>query len=112
MVSRLLIPKSSAKHLATRVFSQKGFDISIFGHHRCPFSENFLTLVQIRIEKITKLFYVIMCEKEEHNGLMFLRRKKLGFLGRNILTCDTPSIRNLHILVLFDKTKNMQSSKK
>jgi len=68
--------------------------------------------VQIRIEKITKLFYVIICEKEEHNGHMFLRRKKLGFFVRNILTCDTPSIRNLHILVLFDKTKNMQSSKK
>ena len=84
MVSRLLIPKSSAKHLATRVFSQKGFDISIFGHHRCPFSGNFSSLVQIRIEKITKLFYVIMCEKEEHNGLMFLRRKKSEFLGRNI----------------------------
>ena len=51
MVSQLLVQKSSAKHLAPRRFSQKGFDISIFGHHRCPFSGIFLTLVQIRIEK-------------------------------------------------------------
>ena len=82
MVSRLLIQKSSAKHLATRRISQKGFAISIFGHHRCPFFKIFLTLVQIRIEEITKLIYVIIGKKEEHNGLMFLRRKKLGFLDR------------------------------
>jgi len=50
MVSGLHVPKSSAKHLAPRRFSQKGFDISIFGHHRCPFSGNFSSLVQIRIE--------------------------------------------------------------
>ena len=51
MVSQLLVQKSSAKHLAPRRFSQKGFAISIFGHHRCPFSGIFLTLVQIRFRK-------------------------------------------------------------
>ena len=32
MVSRIMVQKSSAKHLVTREFSQKGFAISIFGH--------------------------------------------------------------------------------
>ena len=50
MVSQLLIQKSSAKHLAPRGFSQKGFVDLDFGHHRCPFSGNFSSLVQIRIE--------------------------------------------------------------
>ena len=53
-----MIPKSSAKHLATRRFSQKSFVDLDFGHHRCPFFKNYSTLVQIRIEKITKLIYV------------------------------------------------------
>jgi len=59
MVSQILLRKSSAKHLARVEFSQKGFVDLDFGHHRCPFSGNFSTLVQIRIEKITKLFYVL-----------------------------------------------------
>jgi len=59
MVSQMLLPKSSAKHLAPRRFSQKGFDISIFGHRSCPFSGIFLTLVQIRIEEITNLIYEV-----------------------------------------------------
>jgi hypothetical protein len=68
MVSQLMISKSSAKHLATRRFSQKGFDISIFGHRSCPILENYSTLVQIRIEEITKLIYALIGKKEEHNG--------------------------------------------
>ena len=60
----IAFPKSSAKHLATRVFAQKGFVDLDFGHHRCPFSENFLTLVQIRIEEITKLIYEIIRKNE------------------------------------------------
>jgi len=60
MVSKFSIQKSSAKHLATRRFSQKYFVDVDFGHHRCPFSETFSTLVQIRIEKITKIFYVLI----------------------------------------------------
>jgi hypothetical protein len=60
MVSQLLIQKSSAKHLATRRISQKSFVDLIFGHRFCPFSRNFLTLVQIRIEEITKLIYEII----------------------------------------------------
>jgi hypothetical protein len=33
--------KSSANHLAPRVFVQKGFAISILGHFFCPFPGNF-----------------------------------------------------------------------
>ena len=68
MVSQLMISKSSAKHLATRRFSQKSFVDVDFGHHRCPILEKKSTLVQIRIEEITKLIYVIIGKKEEHNG--------------------------------------------
>ena len=60
MVSQIMIPKSSAKYLATRRFSQKGFVDLIFGHRSCPIFKIFLTLVQIRIEKITNLIYVII----------------------------------------------------
>jgi len=41
MVSAFVAGKSSAKHLAPRVFSQKSFVESVFGHFFCPFSENF-----------------------------------------------------------------------
>jgi hypothetical protein len=41
MLSRLCAEKSSANYLGPRVFSQKGFAISIFGHFFCPFSQNF-----------------------------------------------------------------------
>jgi hypothetical protein len=60
MVSQIMIPKSSAKHLAPRRFSQKSFVDVDFGHHRCPILEKKSTLVQIRIEKITKLIYVMI----------------------------------------------------
>ena len=60
MVSQLMISKSSAKHLATRRFSQKSFVDVDFGHHRCPILKIFSTLVQIRIEEITKLIYVMI----------------------------------------------------
>jgi hypothetical protein len=63
------VQKSSAKHLATRRISQKCFVDLIFGHRSCPKSENFSSLVQIRIEEITKLIYIIRDKKEEHNGL-------------------------------------------
>jgi hypothetical protein len=82
MVSQITFQKSSAKHLARVEFSQKGFDISIFGHRSCPFSEIFLTLVQIRIEKITKLFYVIIMRNREHNGHAKNGSKKSEFLDR------------------------------
>jgi hypothetical protein len=103
MVSQLMVQKSSAKHLATRRFSQKGFVDLIFGHHSCPFLRIFLTLVQIRIEEITNLIYVIMGKKEEHNGLIKYAPEKNEFLGRNILTCGTPSVRSLPISVLKRK---------
>jgi hypothetical protein len=106
MVSQLMISKSSAKHLATRRFSQKGFVDLIFGHHRCPIPVTFSTLVQIRIEEITKLFYVIMGKKEEHNGHIKYGAKKNEFLDRKIATCDTE---NCISFVLSNKTKYMQS---
>jgi hypothetical protein len=84
MVSKLLIRKSSAKHLATRRFSQKGFDISIFGHRSCPYLKTFSTLVQIRIEEITKLIYALIGKKEEHNGHKKNGAQKSEFLDRNI----------------------------
>jgi len=60
MVSQIMLQKSSAKHLATRRISQKSFVDVDFGHHRCPFSGKKSTLVQIRIEEITKLIYVMI----------------------------------------------------
>jgi hypothetical protein len=84
MVSQIMIQKSSAKHLATRRFSQKGFVDLDFGHRSCPFPGKNSSLVQIRIEKITKLMYAIMGKKEEHNGLIKHAPEKSEFLGRNI----------------------------
>ena len=107
MVSKLLIQKSSAKHLATRGFSQKGFRVSIFGHRSCPFLIIFSTLVQIRIEEITKLIYVIIGKKEEHNGHKKYAPGKSEFLSRNILTCDPEKC---IYFVLSNKPENMQSS--
>ena len=103
MVSQNAFPKSSAKHLAPRRFSQKGFDISIFGHRSCPFSGIFLTLVQIRIEEITNLIYEIIGKKREHNGLTFLMGEKSDFLDRNIWTCDTQLLQKMPIFVLKPK---------
>ena len=89
MVSKFSIQKSSAKYLATRRFSQKGFVDVDFGHHRCPIFKIFLTLVQIRNDKITNLIYVIMGKKEHHNGPTKNAPEKSEFLGRKNLTCDT-----------------------
>ena len=60
----MLLRKSSAKHLVRVEFSQKSFVDLDFGHRSCPFSENFLTLVQIRIEEITNLIYEIIRKNE------------------------------------------------
>jgi hypothetical protein len=103
----IAFPKSSAKHLATRRFSQKSFVDVDFGHHSCPFSETFSTLVQIRIEKITKLFYVIIMQKREHNGHAKNGAKKTSFFGPQNVTCDTEKC---IFFVLATKTENMQSS--
>jgi len=46
MVPLFSAQKSSANYLAPRVFAQKGFDISNFGHFFCPIPEIFSTLVQ------------------------------------------------------------------
>ena len=90
MVSQILLQKSSAKHLAPRRISQKCFVDLDYGHHRCPFLKTFSSLVQIRIEEITKLIYVIRDKKEEHNGLPKIQPTKSDFLGPNIMTWDTP----------------------
>jgi hypothetical protein len=38
--------------------------------------------------------------------------KKASFLAEIFMTCDTPSVRSLPILVLSNKTEYMRSSKK
>jgi hypothetical protein len=76
MVSQKLLQKSSANYLARVEFSQKGFVDLDFGHHRCPFSGNFLTLVQIRIEKITKKFNQVYIKKREHNAALKKRHHR------------------------------------
>ena len=81
MVSQKLLRKSSANYLVRVEFSQKGFDISIFGHFFCPFSQNFFDSCANRIEKITKLFYKFCYKKREHNGHMFLMGAKSHFLA-------------------------------
>jgi hypothetical protein len=63
--------------------------------------------VQIRIEEITKLIYVIIGKKEEHNGHKKYAPGKSEFLSRNILTCDPEKC---IYFVLSNKPENMQSS--
>ena len=99
--------KSSAKHLAPRRFSQKGFDISIFGHHRCPFSGIFLTLVQIRIEEITILIYVIMIKNDSIMVTCFWWVQKVIFWAEIFWHVTHHLSHNLHIFVLSNKTRNM-----
>ena len=79
MVSQKMFWKSSAKHLATRGFSQKGFVDLIFGHHRCPFSGNFSSLVQIRFRNITKLIYEIIRKKKSIMVTKNIDTKKVIF---------------------------------
>jgi uncharacterized protein (UPF0212 family) len=103
MVSQNAFPKSSAKHLATRRFSQKSFVDVDLGHHRCPFSETFSALVQIRIEKITNLIYVIIMRNREHNGHAKNGSKKSEFLDRKKSEFLDPSKCIVPILVLKQK---------
>ena len=81
MLSRKCHIKSSANYLVRVEFSQKGFDISIFGHFFCPFSQKFFDSCANRIEKITKLFYKFCYKKREHNGHMFLMCVKSQFFA-------------------------------
>ena len=48
MLSRKCLQKSSANYLVPRVFAQKGFAISIFGHFFCPFPENFIESCRVK----------------------------------------------------------------
>jgi len=48
MLSRKWLQKSSAIYLVPRVFAQKGFAISIFGHFFCPFPENFIESCRVK----------------------------------------------------------------
>ena len=102
MVSQKLLRKSSANYLVRVEFSQKGFVDLDFGHHQCPFLRNFSTLVQIRIEKITKLFYVMIMYFWQHNGHTNYWSEKSEFLDRNILHMWHWK---MHILVLATKTE-------
>ena len=89
MVSHVLLQKSSAKHLATRRISQKCFVDLIFGHHRCPLSGNFSSLVQIRIEEITNLIYAIIDKKKSIMVSQKNDPKKDDFRTEKV-TCDIP----------------------
>ena len=102
----IAFPKSSAKHLATRGFSQKSFVDVDFGHRSCPILKTFSSLVQIRIEKITKIIYVINMQFWEHNGHAKNGAKKSEFFGQNILTCDPEKC---IYFVLSNKTEHIQS---
>ena len=77
-----MLQKSSAKHLATRRISQKCFVDLIFGHRSCPFPENFSSLVQIRIEEITKLIYEIKVKNESIMVTTINGTKKCDFSDR------------------------------
>jgi hypothetical protein len=48
MLSQKWLQKSSANYLVPRVFAQKGFAISIFGHFFCPFPENFIESCRVK----------------------------------------------------------------
>ena len=48
MLSQKWLQKSSAIYLVPRGFAQKGFDVSIFGHFFCPFSENFIESCRVK----------------------------------------------------------------
>ena len=107
MVSQIMVQKSSAKYLATRRFSQKGFVDLIFGHRWCPFSRNFSTLVQIRNEKITNLIYVIIIKNDSIMVTCFWWVQKVIFWAEIFWHVTHHLSHNLHILVLSNKTRNM-----
>ena len=60
MVSQMFAQKSSANYLVPRVFAQKGFAISIFGHFFCPFSENFIESCRVKIKNNKIILHVLL----------------------------------------------------
>ena len=52
--------KSSANYLVPRVFAQKGFAISIFGHFFCPFSENFIESCRVKIKNNKIILHILL----------------------------------------------------
>ena len=68
MVSCACVQKSSANYLVRVEFSQKGFVDLIFGHRFLSISWKFFRVLCKSNRNITKLIYVIIVKKREHNG--------------------------------------------
>jgi hypothetical protein len=79
MVSKIMLQKSSAKHLATRRISQKCFVDLIFGHRSCPILKTFSSLVQSRYRNITKLIYEIKVKNESIMVSLKFNQEKYDF---------------------------------
>jgi hypothetical protein len=82
-------PKKFRKTPSNASNSQKCFVDLIFGHHRCPLSGNFSSLVQIRIEEITNLIYAIIDKKKSIMVSQKNDPKKDDFRTEKV-TCDIP----------------------
>ena len=62
MVSHAIDRKSSANYLAPRVFAQKGFEVSIFGHtFYVHFSKIFRVLCKFELNITIFCFYKTTC---------------------------------------------------
>jgi hypothetical protein len=67
----------SARRIFPKVFRRSHF----WTYLSCPFLKTFSTLVQIRIEKITKLFNQLCIKKREHNAALKKRHHDGAFFG-------------------------------
>jgi hypothetical protein len=67
----------SARRIFPKVFRRSHF----WTYFSCPFLKNFSTFVQIRIEKITKLFNQACIKKREHNAALKKRHHDGAFFG-------------------------------
>ena len=67
----------SARRIFTKVFRRSHF----WTYFSCPFLKIFSTLVQIRIEKITKMFNQVCIKKREHNAALKKRHRGGQVLG-------------------------------
>ena len=81
MVSWQWYRKSSANHLARVEFSQKCFVDLIFGHRFLSIFSKFFRVLCKSNRNITKLIYVIIVKKREHNGNMVWMGANSDFLA-------------------------------
>jgi hypothetical protein len=66
---------------ARRIFPKVFRGLDFWTYFSCPFLKIFSTLVQIRIEKITKLFNQPCNKKREHNAALKKRHHGGAFFG-------------------------------